>query len=176
MEYCRSRGLTQVVHQPDPNTLPFPDAQFDVVTCLDVIEHIKDDVGMMREIGRVLKPGGVALFTTPAHKILWSVHDESVHHERRYSMKEFRDKLGQAGIPRAHATYLNFILLWPIVPVRWLRDKMHKGETPTSDFNLDLPNWLNGLFHLLFAGEWLWLTFLPLPLGLSICALGRKPE
>lgn len=174
--YCHARGLTQVVHQPDLDKLPFKDATFDAVTCLDVIEHIRDDVGMMREIARVLKPGGAVLFTTPAHKILWSVHDESVHHERRYSMREFRNKLGQAGMHPERLTYLNFWLLWPIVPVRWLRDKFTRSKGTTSDFNLDLPDWLNALFTWIFKSEWLWLKFLPLPLGLSICALGRKPK
>src|SRR5687767_7390913 len=48
--YCRARGLDGVIVQTDPDRLPFPDARFDVVTCLDVIEHIEDDVAMLREI------------------------------------------------------------------------------------------------------------------------------
>lgn len=174
VEYCRARGLAGVVLQ-ELDRLPFPEARFDLVTCLDVIEHIEDDVAMMREIGRVLKPGGAVLFTTPAHKALWSVHDESVHHKRRYARRELTDKLRAAGLAPARLTYLNGLLLPLIVPVRWLRDKVVRPKGVTSDFNLDLPAWMNAAFDLIFRSEWLWLRFAPLPLGLSLCALARKP-
>ncbi len=172
--YCHSRGLTGVVPQV-PDRIPFPDGQFDLVTCLDVIEHIEEDTAFMREIGRVLKPGGSVLFTTPAHKVLWSVHDESVHHKRRYARREFTDKLRAAGLLPARLTYLNCWLLPAIVPVRWLRDKIVRPQGVTSDFNLNLPGWLNRVFDLVFKSEWLWLRLAPLPFGLSLCALGRRP-
>lgn len=172
--YCHGRGLTGVVLQPDPMRLPFGDASFDLVTGLDVIEHIEDDVAMLREIGRVLKPGGHVFLTTPAHKILWSVHDESVHHKRRYSRKELHAKLVLAGFVPERSTYFNGFLLPLIVPVRWLRDKLTRSKGPTSDFNLELHPLLNRLFLFIFTAEWWIIRWMPLPLGLTICSLGRK--
>ena len=45
--------------------LPFPDASFDLVTCLEGIEHVENHFKMLREIGRVTKPGGSLILSTP---------------------------------------------------------------------------------------------------------------
>ncbi len=174
VQYCHSRGLVEVVQQTDANRLPFDSGRFDLVTCLDVIEHIEDDLGMMREVARVLKPGGASLFTTPAHPVLWSVHDESLHHKRRYRRAEFLEKLHDAGLVPQRITYLNGLLLPLIVPVRWLRDRLTRQRGTTSDFNLHLPRWLNAAFRLTFCSEWGLLKFAPLPFGLSLCCLARR--
>ena len=163
-----------MVHQTDPLRLPFAAGRFDLVTCLDVIEHISDDVRMMEELARVLKPGGAVLFTTPAHPVLWSVHDESVHHQRRYRRSEFIEKLHRAGLILERFTYLNGLLLPLIVPVRWLRDRLTRSKGTTSDFHLQLPRWLNAAFRLTFCAEWAVLKFAPLPIGLSLCCLARR--
>jgi SAM-dependent methyltransferase len=177
VSYCHSRGLKQVVLQPSPTALPFPDGHFDVVTCLDVIEHVEDDVAMLREVARVLKPDGAALFTAPASPALWSVHDESLHHKRRYRRGELLEKMERAGLAPQKVTYLNAILLPLIVPVRWIRDRITRSKGPTSDFHLNLPRWLNAFFLASFRAEWVWLRFAPLPFGLSLCChAGKEPR
>jgi SAM-dependent methyltransferase len=174
VSYCRSRGLDRVVLQPGPVTLPFPDGSFDLVTGLDVIEHVEDDAAMLGEIARVLKPGGAVLLTVPAYPALWSVHDESFHHKRRYLRRDLLQKLVAAGLGPRHATHLNALLLPLIVPVRALRDKLTRPRGLTSDFHLNLPRWLNAVFLAVFKSEWLILRFVPLPFGLSLCCLARK--
>lgn len=173
--YCRSRGLSGVVQQTDLTRLPFEDNRFDLVTGLDVIEHIGDDLGMMREIRRVLKPGGALFLTVPAYPALWSVHDESMHHKRRYTTRGMKDTLTTAGFRVEHVTHFNLLLLPAILPVRWLRDKLTRSAGTTSDFNLDLHPVLNTLFQWIFFSEWAILRFIPLPAGLSLVVLGRKP-
>ena len=61
------------------------DASFDLAVSLDVIEHLEDDVGALRELRRVVAPGGSLLVTVPAYPWLWSGHDEVNHHHRRYT-------------------------------------------------------------------------------------------
>lgn len=173
--YCRGRGLDGVVHQSDLARLPFPDGRFDLVTGTDVLEHIADDLGMLREISRILAPGGAVFLTVPAYQALWSVHDESLHHQRRYDRADLTAKLATAGFRVERVTHFNCWLLPLIVPVRWLRDRVTRPSGVTSDFNLNLPGWLNAAFTLIFCSEWAVLRFLPLPAGLSLVVLARKP-
>ena len=62
-------SMTRVVHGR-PGTLPFEDGTFDVVTTLWVLEHVEDPTLFLREIVRVLKPGGLWVFATPNAKSL----------------------------------------------------------------------------------------------------------
>jgi ubiquinone/menaquinone biosynthesis C-methylase UbiE len=54
LEFCKSKGLK--VHKGLAEKLPFADESFDVVTALDVVEHLDDDVAGLKEMRRVLKP------------------------------------------------------------------------------------------------------------------------
>src|SRR4029077_3091822 len=65
----RAQGVT--VFQADAQHLPF-DSEFDLVGMYDVLEHIDDDVAVLREVARVLRPGGSVLLTVPQHPRLWS--------------------------------------------------------------------------------------------------------
>ena len=70
--------------------LPWEDGSFDLITCLDVIEHTPDDRVTLRELRRVSRPGGYLLVTVPAYQGLWSTHDVANHHYRRYSRSRLR--------------------------------------------------------------------------------------
>ncbi|MBD0329645.1 MAG: 3-demethylubiquinone-9 3-O-methyltransferase [Thermoleophilia bacterium] len=62
--HAAERGLDIAYHEGVGEALPFPDASFDAVYCCDVLEHV-DEVGRtVREIARVLRPGGVFLYDT----------------------------------------------------------------------------------------------------------------
>ena len=56
--------IVDVVNLND-DPLPYPDQEFDLVTCTEVLEHLEDYRGTLREINRVLQPGGVLVLTTP---------------------------------------------------------------------------------------------------------------
>lgn len=73
------------VTKGDARNLPFKNASFDAVICLDVIEHILEDNIVVLEIARVLRPGGFFLISVPEDPKLWSDHDVAVSHIRRYS-------------------------------------------------------------------------------------------
>jgi Methylase involved in ubiquinone/menaquinone biosynthesis len=79
--------------------LAYPDATFDIVTALDVIEHNQDDLSLLREAYRVLKPGGYLVITTPAFMWLWSYNDVLNAHVRRYDIPMLYVKLHQVGDP-----------------------------------------------------------------------------
>jgi SAM-dependent methyltransferase len=90
----------------DATRLPFPDATFDRIIAAEVLEHIDDDVTAIRELVRVLRPGGTIAATVPAflpERICWAITDEyhAPHvpggHVRIYTEAELRNKLGIAG-------------------------------------------------------------------------------
>jgi len=105
LQFCRKRGLVNV-HNADLLKLPFEDDHFDVVTALDVLEHLDDDTGALREFKRVLKPGGRVFIFAPAHKWLWSLQDEVSHHKRRYVARTLRQRVLDAGLEVERQTYV----------------------------------------------------------------------
>jgi SAM-dependent methyltransferase len=64
--------------------LPFPDASFDLVCALDVVEHVADDAAAWAELARVARPGAVLLLSVPLHATAWTAFDTVVGHGRRY--------------------------------------------------------------------------------------------
>ena len=107
---ARERGIGEVV-QSSITELPLPDDRFDVAVCLDVIEHIEDDLRALRELRRVVRPGGILLVTVPAYQWLWSEHDVINHHKRRYTRKTLSAAAEQAGWEATRTTYFNGCLL-----------------------------------------------------------------
>src|ERR1700689_425333 len=75
--------------------LPFADAAFDLVCALDIVEHVDDDDGALRELSRVTKPGGALVISAPLHQSLWTAFDEFVGHKRRYEPTGLIDKLAR---------------------------------------------------------------------------------
>lgn len=91
VELQKAKGISVV--KADAQNLPFSDNTFDLILCLDVLEHIKEDDRVVLEIFRVLKPGGKLILSVPQYPSLWSQHDVSVNHIRRYRKKNLITKL-----------------------------------------------------------------------------------
>src|SRR5256714_9547274 len=91
--------------------MPLESDSFDLAVCLDVIEHLADDVGALRELRRVVVPGGSLLVTVPAYQWLWSGHDEVNHHHRRYSRRSLERAAAEAGWEKVRTTHFNSLLL-----------------------------------------------------------------
>ena len=114
--------------------MPFADDSFDLAVSLDVIEHLEDDLGALRELRRVVAPGGALLVTVPAYQWLWSGHDEINHHHRRYTRRSLQRVAEQAGWRQARTTYFNSLLL-PVAIVLRVLDRVN---TKTTESSLDL--------------------------------------
>lgn len=149
-----------------------PSATYDVVMLLDVLEHLEDDVAGARDVARVLKPGGMAIITVPAFRFLWTKHDESAHHFRRYRKKELCRVLEGAGLELVFVSYYNFFLFPLIAFVRMLTKVL--GREGGSDFD-KTPHFLNRLLGWFFGVERFLLRFFRFPFGVSLIAVIRKP-
>lgn len=114
LAFCRTRGDKYPLARADVRRLPFADASFDVVTAMDIIEHINDDKAASSEIFRVLKPGGRLFVTVPAFPSLWSEHDEALHHHRRYTTPHLKDLFQRVGFRVSKLSY-TVTALFPIV-------------------------------------------------------------
>lgn len=77
----------------DVQQLPFVSHSFDAACLFDVMEHLPDDWAAVKELGRVLRPGGKLLLTVPAFPSLFSGHDRALGHYRRYYRSGLRQLL-----------------------------------------------------------------------------------
>ena len=135
VEFCRRRGIERV-HQASLEQLPFDDGRFDLVIATDVIEHLDDDRRALAELRRVTATGGRLLVTVPAYMWLWSRHDESMHHRRRYTAGGLTARICAAGWTPEVETYFFSILLPGVAAVRAFRRRGGDGE---SDLSLTSP-------------------------------------
>lgn len=170
LDFCRARGLANV-REGAAETLPFADESFDLVTGLDVVEHLDDDVAGLREMRRVLSPGGRCLLFVPAFMFLWGVQDDVSHHRRRYTLGELKAKLQQAGLKIERASYANMTFFGPILFGRLFMRAT--GLRPASENNLNI-GMLNGLLGRIFGAESWWLRRMNLPFGVSIICVARR--
>jgi SAM-dependent methyltransferase len=179
---AQARGYD--VHQGDPSRgTPFPDASFDLVTALDVIEHVDDDVALLREARRVLRPNGILTVTTPAFQSLWSYNDEINAHKRRYSPNELRHRIEQAGFRIRRMTF-GFFLVFPLsAPMILLRHRLGKKADLRShhlqedEYQVEMEPtapWLNKLLRGFGRIEAGMVARIDLPIGTSLMAVAEK--
>lgn len=166
----KSSGLQRLM-RADLTHVPLSDGALDLVTCLDTLEHIDDDVAALAEIHRILKPGGHGLFTVPAHPFLFSAHDRALHHVRRYRRAEFKQKILAAGFKLRRFTYINSVLFPLVALVRLLRPDRGQAASDTQGVPF-AP--LNAALYLAFSAERLPLAVMNLPVGVSLLALATR--
>ncbi len=170
LDFCRARGLAQV-KQGAAESLPFEDASFDLVTGLDVVEHLDDDIAGLSEMRRVLRPGGRAVLFVPAFMFLWGVQDDISNHRRRYTLPELKQKLSAAGLTVERASYANITFFLPILIGRVLMRLT--GLRPASENNITVGA-LNGLLGRILGAESWWLRRINFPFGVSIICVAKK--
>jgi SAM-dependent methyltransferase len=134
IEFCRRRGLG-AVREAGLEALPFEDEAFDLILATDVLEHVERDDVAAAELRRVAARDALLLVTVPAYRWLWSQHDDSHHHLRRYTRRELRGRLAGAGWRPVLQTYFNALLLPPIALVRLLA-RRRPPRDGRSDYQL----------------------------------------
>jgi ubiquinone/menaquinone biosynthesis C-methylase UbiE len=147
--------------------LPFEDAAFDAVLATDVVSAVgvDDDRQAIQELRRVLVPGGVLIIQVAAYEWLRSGHDRVAGTARRYTARNLKRLLDDAGFATRRLTY-RVTLVFPAAAVRRLmfREREQSDVVPVSP-------WLNRTLGGLMAAEHPLARRLRLPFGLSVFAV-----
>jgi SAM-dependent methyltransferase len=158
----------------DGQALPLADCSVDLLSALDVLEHLDDDMRAFEEFHRVLRPAGLLLVTVPAYRFLWSEHDEALMHRRRYVASELHVKLTRSGFRVVKRSYAVFFTFFPIVFYRLFRGLFPKDPFAPKASHIELPGFLNNVLIQLLRFE-AWMTRrINLPWGTSIVALAQR--
>lgn len=159
-----------------PAELPFDTGEkFDVITLLDVLEHVEADLEALVNLRKLLQPGGRLLITVPAFQFLWSGHDVINEHKRRYRRDELVGKLTATGFHVRLISYCNFALFLPIAAVRLVKRQFREHDEQNPSLGI-VPKPVNTLLHRLFASERHVIPRLPLPFGVSLIAVASVQE
>jgi ubiquinone/menaquinone biosynthesis C-methylase UbiE len=117
--------------QGDALAMPVRDGCADIVTMLDVLEHLSDDNAALGEVHRILKPGGALVLSVPAYQHLWSAHDEALHHFRRYEKQGLAKVLRDAGFKTWRLSFA--MSLMPPIAWFWRRFVLPFGPRRPAD-------------------------------------------
>jgi SAM-dependent methyltransferase len=156
---------------------PLPSASVDAAVLLNVLEHIEDDEAALRQVARILKPGGVAVVEVPAGPRLYDAYDKYLRHHRRYDLREVSQLLERAGLTVVTASHLGCVLYPAFVLVkrrnqRWLdapehvqralveRNIRRSGQGPLLKLATAIEEWLAR-----------WVSF---PVGIRCVAVALK--
>lgn len=173
LRLCQQRHLTRIALADIP-AMPFPTNHFDVVTCFDVLysRHVVNDVDAVREIHRVLKPGGMVFIRVAAYEWLRGQHDLAVHTGRRYTRKSLMTIIEPAGFSVLKLTYANSFL-FPLVVIKRLSEKLIHSPGTVSDTNIE-PGFLNEILRRILSAETPFILRTGLPFGSSVFCVGSK--
>jgi SAM-dependent methyltransferase len=172
LSFCQARGLVNV-KLGEAEHLPYEAGSFDLVTGLDVVEHLDDDRAGLKEMARVLRRDGRALLFVPAFMFLWGVQDDISNHRRRYTLKELKRTVRESGFEIERASYVNLSFFAPILLGRLFMRVTRLR--PESENNITI-GFLNGVLGKLLGAESLPLRYLNFPFGVSIICVARKIE
>lgn len=171
-ELASERLGRPVVEAALPDLSMFPEASYDLIALLDVLEHVPDDKGSLEAIRQLLKPGGALLVTVPINPWMWTAHDVAHHHHRRYRKREFRALAERAGYQIGLISPFNSLLFPPIAAIR-LAGKL-TGKDDSDDAMPSAP--VNRVLDTIFGLERWLIGRVPMPFGVSLVAVLRRPR
>ena len=173
IEYARTRGDMNLM-QGDVNKKMFEQDSFDLITCFDVLCNAKvDDRKALENFNSYLSENGHLLLTLPAYKFMLSTHDKAVHTGKRYTRKQVKYLLKEAGFESVRSTY-TVSLLFSLAFLKRIFDKLsHKDPLEHNEVKIPHPI-INTLFLAVMRIENFILSLIPLPFGLSVVVLAKK--
>jgi len=173
LHFCRLRRRERL-SRASVLALPYADESFDLIASFDVLceRAVVDDDLALREFARALRPGGRVLLRLPAYNWLHGRHDEAVYIRHRYTARELKHKLRQAGFEPEHLSYAN-MLLFPAAVIKRATERFMPVQQQGSDLTIGT-GLLNTPMRLVLSAEAPFVARTGLPFGLTVVALGQR--
>ncbi len=173
INFCQTRNYenTSVIKDLP---LEINDESFDIITAIDVLEHIDDDESYIKELYRLCKKGGLVFITVPAFMILWGDHDELYFHKRRYLIKDMRSKIIKNNFHILKISYFEFIYFLPLLLLRKIKNITRPSSMVRKDDFYNLPVIINNFLIHTISKEYAFLKYFNLPVGPSMIIIAEK--
>lgn len=149
---------------------------FDVISMLDVLEHIEDDRRGLEVVRGLLAPEGRLIINVPALPVLFSDHDRAVHHFRRYTRRTLNEVIERSGLHAQRMSYWTALLL-PVVAAQRFVSKARSAlrPNPNPEYSVKVPGKaLNAMLAAVMTLERYLLRFMRMPLGSSLFAVVKR--
>jgi ubiquinone/menaquinone biosynthesis C-methylase UbiE len=166
----------------DMAAIPFQSSRFDLVTSFDVMQYVRDDYAVVKEMARVLKPGGGLVVTAAALDVLRGGHAGTWPEVRRYTTARIRSIVEGAGLNVRRLTYLFASLFPAMLAVRAMsrdtgRCRGGSSDPPlTADWEMRIPAApINTALTWMLSGEAALSRRIPMPVGSSVLVVATKP-
>ncbi|MHB1667819.1 class I SAM-dependent methyltransferase [Thiomonas sp.] len=167
----KSKGRYDIKQGVCPDLSQLSLQKFDLICLFDVLEHIDQDIETIAEAKKLLADGGRILITVPAYAWLWSMHDEFLHHKRRYTAAKLRKVADSTTLRVSLLTYFN-ALLFPLIAVVRLKEKLLHNNEPGGTGMPPKP--INFILRIIFGFERHFIGKIPIPFGVSLLAIFKK--
>jgi SAM-dependent methyltransferase len=172
-----ARASGHAIVRADVVNIPFPSDAFDIATSFDVLQCVEQDEAAIREMARIVRPGGAVVLTLAALDVLRGDHAEVWQEVRRYTPASARRLISAAGLSPERVDFL-FASLFPLMlTVRSVQRLLRPVRAPRADSDIAVPSApVNAALSWLLRGEAALARRVPMPIGSSLLVIGRKPR
>jgi SAM-dependent methyltransferase len=176
LAYARAAGFP--LARANMSAIPFQSAHFDLVTSFDVMQYVDDDYAAVKEMARVLKPGGGLVVTASAMEMLRGGHAGTWPEVRRYTTGRMRSMVEAAGLKVRRLTYL-FASLFPMMVAVRAVDRVGgaggAGEAGRDDWEMRIPAApINSALTWMLGTEAALSRRIAMPVGSSVLVVAAK--
>ncbi len=172
----RARATERPIVRADVERIPFASGSFDLATSFDVVQSVPDDRRALREMVRVLRPGGYVVLNVTALDILRGDHSDVWGELRRYNTARATRLLADTGLQVVRISYLFASLLPLMLAVRKVQALFRPFRAPRGDADLSVPPApINATLAWVVRREAALARRVPMPFGSSLLIVGRKP-
>jgi 2-polyprenyl-3-methyl-5-hydroxy-6-metoxy-1,4-benzoquinol methylase len=173
ISFCKKRNLNNIfTNNHFFNNVEYK-GKFDIITILDVIEHVDEDQKLLESLKDLLTDDGSIVITVPAYQFLFGSHDIIYMHKRRYIKKTLMKVVENSGYQIYKFSYFNTILA-PLIILRRFLDRGLKKQGDLKDYD-EVPNkFVNNILKAIFGLEKYTLPYISMPFGISILCIAKK--